>query len=74
MIDKGNLIDLQVSAINKSLGVAILSDGQEVPITNFIDRYGDPCDEQDAVVIVCGPDFDGKWYAADLVEFTGRFQ
>ena len=64
-------IDLEVDAVHRARGIAILSDGQEVPITNWIDIDGNECDYADAVACACGPDFDGKWYAVSLGSFTG---
>ena len=64
-------IELEVDAVHRARGIAILSDGQEVPITNWIDIDGNECDYADAVACACGPDFDGKWYAVNLHCFTG---
>ena len=64
-------IELEVDAVHRARGIAILSDGQEVPITNWIDIDGNECDYADAVACVCGPDFGGKWYAVALGSFTG---
>lgn len=67
------MIKLEVDLIHRSRGVALLSDGQEVPITSWMDGAGE-CDPIDATACVCGPDFDGKWYAVDLTQFGGRLQ
>ena len=64
-------IELEVDAVHRARGIAILSDGQEVPITNWIDIDGNECDSADAVACACGPDFDGNWYAVALGSFTG---
>ncbi|WWT39623.1 hypothetical protein [Microcystis phage Mel-JY03] len=64
-------IELEVDAVHRARGIAILSDGQEVPITNWIDIDGNECDYADAVACACGPDFDGNWYAVALGSFTG---
>lgn len=65
-------IDLEVDLINRKRGIAVLSDGQEVPIVHWV--AGDPIfdgDPEFAVSCVCGPDFDGKWYSVDLAAFGG---
>lgn len=64
-------IELEVDAIHRARGIAILSDGQEVPITNWFDTDGDDCEYADAVSCACGPDFDGNFYAVSLGSFTG---
>ena len=58
----------EVQMIHRGLGIAILSDGQEVPITNWLNADGD-CDPSDAMTCVCGPCFDGKWYSVDLSQY-----
>ena len=63
--------DLEVDAIHRDRAIAILSDGQELPITNWIDTDGDECGPSDAVACACGPDVNGKWYAVNLSCFTG---
>ena len=66
------MIDLEVDMIHRGKAIAILSDGQEVPVTNWIDEGGLTCDAADAMTCVCGPDADGQWYAVDLASFTGK--
>ena len=63
-------IDLEVQMIHRKRGIAILSDGQEVPVTNWLDGEGD-CDPAEATACVCGPCFDGKWYSVDLKDYEG---
>lgn len=62
-------IDLEVQMVHRAKGIAILSDGQEIPITNWIDMDGDECGYADAVACACGPDFDGRYYAVALGSF-----
>lgn len=64
-------LDLDVDAIHRARGIAMLSDGQEIPVTNWIDIDGDECSQEDAVACACGPDANGKWYAVNLSCFTG---
>ena len=64
------MIDLEVDAIHRGRGIAILSDGQEVPVTNWRNEDGE-CDASAAASCVCGPDVDGTFYAVDLSRFTG---
>ena len=61
----------EVAMINVALGVAIMEDGQELPITNAYDDGGDDCDAADAVACVAGPDRDGMWVSIDLTQFEG---
>lgn len=55
--------------VNCAARVAILSDGEQLPITNFADSDGDDCEPADAIACVAGPDRDGKWWAIDLRHF-----
>ena len=66
-----DLIDLEVSTINAEKGKAILSDGQEVPITDWFDEDGEDCCHENGVAGVCGPDFDGYWYVFKRSDFEG---
>jgi len=63
-------IDLEVQMVHRKRGIAILSDGQEVPVTNWLDADGE-CNQEDATACVCGPCFDGKWYSVDLTQYEG---
>ena len=63
-----NHIDIEVQMIHRRRGIAILSDGQEVPITSWLNADGE-CEPSKAVSCVCGPCFDGKWYSVDLREY-----
>jgi hypothetical protein len=65
-----DMIELEVDVINRRMGLAVLSDGQEVPIVNWLNEFGE-CAPQEAFSCTCGPDFDCKWYAVDLSQFTG---
>lgn len=66
------MIELEVDILHRGRALAILSDGQEVPITNWFDAGGDETEDGNAAAsCVCGPDFDGRWYAVDLSQFTG---
>lgn len=58
-----------VQAVSRARGVAVLDNGERLPITNWFDFDGDECDPDDAVSVVAGPDRDGFWYAIDLFEF-----
>lgn len=61
----------EVAMINVALGVAVMEDGQELPVTNAFDEDGDDCDPEDAVACVAGPDRDGMWVSIDLKQFEG---
>lgn len=57
--------DREVQLINRQLEIAVLTNGQIIPITNWLDEDGD-CDKAFAVTCVCGPCFSGKWYSVNL--------
>ena len=61
-------IDIEVQLIHRGRGIAVLSDGQEVPIAGWLNSGGE-CDADEATACVCGPCFDGKWYSVNLQEF-----
>ena len=58
-----------VAMVNVALGVAMMEDGRELPITNAFDDDGDDCDLTEAVACVAGPDRDGMWVSIDLRQF-----
>jgi hypothetical protein len=64
---------LLVEALNIGQSAALLSDGQIVPVTNWLDD-GDDCDPQDATFCVCGPCKNGLWYLVDLSEMKEVMQ
>lgn len=61
----------EVAMINVTLGIAIMEDGQELPITNSFDDDGDDCEPSEAVACVAGPDRNGMWVTIDLCRFEG---
>ena len=63
--------DMTVEAINIARGLALMSDGSFVPITNHIDANGDECEPEDAEHVVAGPDADGRWWLLVLKEYDG---
>lgn len=48
--------------------VVVMSDGTEIPITNYFDEWGEECEPDDAVTCVAGSDSYG-WITIDLTEF-----
>lgn len=69
--DAGNVLTdaaLEVTAINRGQSIALLSDGQTIPITTWLDADGE-CGAGTATTCVCGPDAGGRWYAVDLAGF-----
>lgn len=61
---------MQVTAFNRTKGLALLSDGQTIPVTNWIGADGDECGPaDDPVTAVAGPSQDGKWFALALADF-----
>ena len=63
------MANLDVVALHRGMGIAILTDGQKVPVTNWVGADGYACDASDAVTCVCGPDQDDNWYAVELAKF-----
>lgn len=61
---------LEVVAINYGFGSAVLSDGQELPITTWIDDDGDDCEVNDAVSGVAGPDKSGNCHSFICSHFS----
>lgn len=62
----GVLKMIEVSCVNVAMSVAITEDGQELPIANAFDRFGDDCDLAEAETCVAGPDKDGLWLTIDF--------
>jgi hypothetical protein len=65
--------DLYVEAINRTTCLAVLNDGQVIPITNWYEN-GEDGEPDDATSCVCGPCNRGKWYVVDLSEMDGVMQ
>lgn len=62
---------MQIENINLRQKLAILTDGQMVNITNFLDIDGDETtDLEEVTAVVAGPDNCGKWYTDLLDSFT----
>lgn len=61
-------LKLAVITINRTRGLAAMSDGREMPVVRWIDCDGDDCDEEDAVAAVIGDAYLGYW-VADLRDF-----
>lgn len=65
------MINLEVDCLHRGRSIAVLSDGQEIPIVSWFGPGALPVNPDDALSCVAGPDFDGQWYAIALGEFTG---
>lgn len=61
--------DVEITAVNRAVAVAMTDTGQTIPVTNWLDCDGDEYAPKDAVVAVAGPDDQGHWYAIDLSHF-----
>lgn len=62
--------DRDISAVNLSQRLAILTDGTELKVTNMFDREGDECEPEDAVSFVAT---DGEvWWAGRMADFETR--
>jgi len=64
---------LWVEAINRITNLAVLNDGQILPITHWFEDGGE-CEAEDATSCVCGPCESGYWYTVDLSEMDGVMQ
>lgn len=57
--------------VNRKLGIVLLTDGTELPITDFFDLDGDECAPENAVSCVAGSDEYG-WLSIDLSDFERK--
>lgn len=60
---------MSVEAINRKLGVVLMSGGSIVPVSDWLDEDGDDCSPEDAVFAVAGPASDGRWHTLLLSDF-----
>lgn len=60
-----------ICSINLGQKLAALTDGQIIPITNFLDRDNEETDAEFAAEFVAGPDHYGKWYRDEVDGFYG---
>jgi hypothetical protein len=58
--------EIEVQAIHRGNGVALLACGCSVPITDWFGKDGEDCAPKDAIVCVGGDD-DHGWFMIDLV-------
>lgn len=62
---------VQVMAINKFHGTAMMDDGSWIPIVLYINKRGEDCDgPEGAALLVAGPDRAGKWHVEKISDFT----
>ena len=48
----------------------VMTDNQIVPVTNWLDEFGDECEPAEAVAAVAGPvKPDGMWFSFDIEAF-----
>lgn len=62
---------LDVIAVNRGDQLAMLDNGELIPVKHWLDRDGEFCEPDDAVACVAGKNGLG-WWAIDLDQFTGR--
>ncbi|GAA6176929.1 hypothetical protein [Sulfitobacter pacificus] len=61
---------LTVHTFHRSGAFALLDDGSQIPITNWIGADGNDCGGFDhPVSFVAGPDVNGDWHSVDIDEF-----
>lgn len=57
----------EIATINLARRIAITEDGQQLPVTDMFDEFGDDCDDiEECVVCVAGPDSTGMWLTIDF--------
>lgn len=62
----------EVSCVHRGKRIAVMEDGQVLPVTHLFDRFGDDTDDDnEAVACVAGPDSAGAWFSIDLTAFDG---
>lgn len=57
---------MNVEIIILSMQLAVMTNGDKLPVTNWFDDCGEECEPNDAVWCVAGPDHEGYWYTIDL--------
>lgn len=60
---------MDIAAINRQRGLAVMDDGAIIPIEVWLDDEGDECGPDEAVVAVAGPDAAGWWHPVVLSNF-----
>lgn len=60
---------MQAVAISRKLGTVIIDDGTELPMQNFIDRFGEDTEDAYEAVSAIAPLPDGRWFVIDLTQF-----
>lgn len=62
---------IEILALCLKTRQAVTSDGDTLPVTDFIDRWGDPVDdEKDAFCVIAGPDREGVFWRMEVAEFA----
>lgn len=59
---------IDVSMLSRSLRLAIMDNGESIPVVQWVDGDGEDCGPDDGVVCVAGPDAAGKWHTIDLTQ------
>lgn len=59
---------MEVEAVFYEQAQALLADGRSIPVTDWLDEWGEPCDPDDAIACVAGSDAVG-WIAIPLEQF-----
>lgn len=60
---------LDVIAISRSHGVAVLSDGNQAPVESWHDEHGEECEGAEALVAIVHAR-DDLWIVVDLTDFA----
>lgn len=59
-----------IAMVNRQRRIAVMEDGQILPVTNLYDVDGEETEDVTcAVSCVVGPDAAGFWYSVDLTAF-----
>ena len=61
---------MDIEAIHRERGLAMLTGGETIPVVTWFDTDGDDCAEPEAIAATFGPDNAGNWWSVDLREYA----
>lgn len=59
--------DIDVEALNRRLGCALMTDNGLAPVANWLDADGDECGFLDAAIAIV--EYKGEWFCVELQDF-----
>jgi hypothetical protein len=69
----GLKLEREVAMMNIGQRIAVLDDDEIIEITDFIDKHGEFCEPEDAVICVAGDEETG-WWSIRISEFRATLQ